>query len=683
MKRSISGVDAGEAKRQTERIVNSLVFRKAKRSQDFLRYLVDAALADLSQPVKEYTIASEVFGRDASYDPAIDATVRVEAGRLRSRLREYYSSEGREDLLLIELPKGAYRIVLAQRTEAGEQPADYAGLRHDDATTGAPGQTGSEWFEKVELPDKLLEAGPGASPRRADEDSRASFTRLQKDRADRWSGIRRLNLRYGLPLLTCGLVAGYAGWRLVRSQAAYAGVRSVAVLPLKNLSGDPGQDYFADGTTDELITKLARVPGLRVVSWNSVVQERDTKKPLQTIARELRADLLVEGSVSRSGNTVRINAQLIDAKDDGHLWANSFEAPLSDVLTLEKQAAEEIVRNARVGGRSDAVSVQARPAADIQPAARDAWLRGRNYFDKRQTQASAEQYQRAIDLSPGYASAYSGLAMALESEAFMGTAAPAKVFPQAVAAYERALQLDPDNGDALIARGCLEAAFLWRWSAAAEDLTRGIALSPTNSYGHMMLSVYLDSINRPDDAVRQMQQAVEIEPLSFYMARHYGSTLYYARRYDEALHQLEYAREMQPASAAVVDHWISDIYAKQEKYDDAIRYELLQLQEEHSGEETHRLLTIYRRSGWQAFWAAQVEESQHKTGDPCEDYGIGIAELRAGRHEEAMAALKRATAGHCYWMGMAAVDPTLDDLRGEPGFSDVLAGLHLPPASGQ
>ena len=417
-----------------------------------------------------------------------------------------------------------------------------------------------------------------------------------------------------------------------------------------------------------------------MVSWNSVVQEKDTKKSLKAIAQELRADLLVEGSVSRVGGTVRINAQLIDTQDDGHLWADSVEGPLSDMMTLENKAAEEIVSHATAGQGNGPLNASVQARSPVEPAAHDAYLRGKNYFDKRQAPKSAEQFQRAIDLSPAYASAYSGLAMALSNEALLGVARPEQVIPKAMAAVDKALQLDPNNGDAMIARGSIETAFLWNWDAAERDLTRGIALSPNNSYGRMMLSVYLDSIGRPEDAVKQMQQAVEIDPLSFYMARHYGSSLFYARHYDEALQQLQYARQMYPASAFVVDPWISRVYAKMGMYDDAVRYDLLGLQEDHSNHNFRRLTAAYRQNGWQAYWVARLQELHGESTDPLYNYDVGTTTMRAGRHDEAIRALKRATQEHCYWMGVALIDPALDDLRGDPGFSDLLAGLHLPLA---
>ncbi len=668
MKTQTQGIHATEAMRQTERVLTSRVFAKAKRSQRLLRYLVDAALTDPTQAVKEYTIATEIFDRDASYDPAIDATVRVEAGRLRSRLREYYNDEGRLDAFLIELPKGAYRVVLSERGELQEQkPEPY---KSNTAHHVGYADSGSVAFmAREELANPNTEQPRTLAASSIDAERREQIAQLVKKRPA-W--------HYVLSMLAFGLLLGYAGWRLARVQSPPSHVRSVAVLPLKNLSGDPAQDYFADGTTDELITQLARVPGLRVVSWNSVVQEKDTKKPLKAIAQELRADLLVEGSIARSGDLVRINAQLIDTRDDGHLWADSFEGPLSDVMALENKAAEEIVRHASANGGARPADASLQARFPVNPAAHDAYLRGKNYFDKRQARESAEQFQRAIDLSPAYASAYSGVAMALSNEAFLGVMRPEQAIPQAAAAVDKALQLDPDNGDALIARGSIETAFLWKWDAAERDLTRGIALSPNDSYGRMMLSVYLDSMGRTDDAVKQMQQAVEMDPLSFFMARHYGSALFYARRYDEALRQLQYARQMYPASAVVVDHWISEVYAKKGMYDDAVRYDLLGLQDDHSSHNSHKLLAAYRQNGWQGYWAARQQELHGDSTDPLFNYDVATAAMRAGRHNEAIAALKRAADEHCYWIGVALIDPALDDLRGEKGFADVLAELHLP-----
>ena len=650
-----------EATLQMERVLRSRVFARAARSQRFLRYLVTAALAEPPRTLKEYTVAIEVFDRDSSYDPSVDATVRVEASRLRSRLREYYDGEGKHDSLLIEVPKGAYSAVLSRRAlpDSAIASTDLFSPAFESQPNGVStvreisGITASPFQAPLLLSDNAASAPAG----------------------------RRFPPRQLRVLLTMGclLLLACGAFRLAGRPNHQPVIHSMAVLPLKNLSGDPGQDYFADGTTDELITELARIPELRVLSWNSVEQEKGTRKPLRTIAGELQADAIVEGSVLRSGDSVRINVQLIDTRSDNHLWASSFEGRASEIMRLEDRAAQEIALHARLALASATAPGRGSPIVTIDPAAHDAYLRGRNYFDKREARASAEAFQHAIDLVPNYAPAYVGLAEALESEALLQEAETQEAVPRAMAAAQRALELEPENGDALIARGSIEVQFLWQWQAAERDLSHGVALSPSNSYGQMMLSIYFDGLAKPEEAVAHMQRAVEIDPLSFLMARHYGSTLFYARRYDEALRQLEYAREMHPAAAGVVDGWISASYEKKGMLDQAVRYDLLALQNNRPAFDGSGLRDAYKHSGWRAYWIQRREHySDTKPSDPCFDYFAGLAEIRAGHRDQAFAAFKHAINQRCYWMVMLPVNPLLDELREDARFGQLESELRLP-----
>jgi TolB-like protein/Tfp pilus assembly protein PilF len=662
-------IDEEQLQQQMERIVCSPIFVRAARCQRFLRYLVAAAVADPLLSPKEYTIAIEVFDRGEEYDPAIDATVRVEAGRLRSRLREYYAAEGAGDSLRIELPKGAYRILFTHREErkpAGEAAAPPA-LFTGDTPAGGEGPDTSPQAEEEPHP------GPAVAP-----------SALTPKWSGTWTAIRRLPVsawRYSLTLAVAVCLLGWGPWHIVSTRRLTPAIRSIAVLPLRNLSGDPGQDYFAEGTTDELITELAGIPGLRVASWNSVLQEKDTSKPLQTIARELHADVLVEGSVTRSGETVRINTQLIDTRNDNHLWANSFEGRAGNMMALEDRAAREIADHTQAGGEPSPVSrSRLAQTVPVPMAAREAYLRGRKYFDKRQGRASAEEFQRAIDLDPTFADAYAGLAVALESEALLSEDVPGRVIPKALAAAQKSLEIDPQNGDGLIARGSIALQFLWDWEAARRDLTRGVVLNPTNSYGHMMLSLYFDALGKQDEAVQQMQDAVEMDPLSFFMARHYGSSLFFARRYDDARIQLEYAGKMQPDATDVVSSWISAAYEKQGNYKEAMRYSLREV-DPHGKRQAglKPLLAAYHAGDWKAYWTLRLQSARSQPqSNPCSSYNVGMLAIRAGRLDEALASLKEATRRHCYWMIMTRSDPQLDDLRSNPGFHDLLDGLHLP-----
>lgn len=480
------------------------------------------------------------------------------------------------------------------------------------------------------------------------------------------------------------LAAGLGVWHW--TQVRHARVRdpvtmSLAVLPLRNLSGDPGKEYFADGTTDELTTELARLPTLRVVSWNSALQKKSSAKPLQTIARELGADTIVEGSVAISGTHLRINTQLIDPRTDHHLWAGSFEGPADEAMALEQAAAEGIVSHlqggvaatngSRTRGRAD--------AAAVNPAAHDAYLRGRSYFDRRKGLASAEEFQRAIGLAPEYAPAYAGLALALESQALLTEAPTETVIPKAMAAAQRCLEMDPENGDALIAKGSVELLFWWKWAEARSDLTRGVRQSPGNSFGRMMLSLYFEVLGRPEQGLRHMQEAIDIDPLSFFMARQYGSALFYSRRYDEALHQLVYTRGLHPDSAGVVDAWIRNVYDKKGMHDEAVRYDLLELQDVGAPVDLRGLSSRYRTKGWQSYWKARLEMYKEKRPeDPCQSYEAGLVAIMARDRDRALTELQRAMEQHCYWMTTLRTDPLLDDVRGDPRFDRMTAELHLP-----
>jgi len=311
-------------------------------------------------------------------------------------------------------------------------------------------------------------------------------------------------------------------------------IRSLAVLPLQNLSGDPSQEYFADGMTDELITELARVPNLRVVSRTSVMQAKGSSKPLQQIARELNVDAIVEGSIVRSGDKVRITAQLIDVRNDQHLWAQSFEGQMSDILSLQDSVAEEIASQAKVALMPAAHS-ENRVVASIDPAAHDAYLRGRFFLNKRDPEPSARYFQQALSIDPAYASAYAGLSSALESQSLLEIAKPEVAMPKAIAAAKRALELDPENGEAYTALGGIETTYERNWAAAERDLTKGIELSPNDSLAELHYAIYLDAMNRPEEAVTHMRRALVLDPLSFFMTRHLGSVLFFARHYDEAL----------------------------------------------------------------------------------------------------------------------------------------------------
>jgi TolB-like protein/DNA-binding winged helix-turn-helix (wHTH) protein len=480
---------------------------------------------------------------------------------------------------------------------------------------------------------------------------------------------RRRHLRLGLIAGACLVLLIAGAWLLASRLRAAPAIHSLAVLPLDNLSGDPSQEYFADGMTDELITQLARIPNLRVVSRTSVMADKGSRRSLPEIARELDVDAIVEGSTVRSGDRIRITAQLIDAHSDRHLWAQSFEGPATDVLSLQDSVAQQIATQARL------VLAPAPPRPPVNPAAHDAYLRGRYFLNKQDQPHSLESFQQAIALDPGYASAYAGYASALDAGAAFGIGTPEQLMPKALAAAQRAIQLDPQNGEAYTALGSVQTIYEWDWTAAEQNLTRGISLNPNDSIAEFKYAVYLDAVGRPQDAVTHMRRALQLDPLSFLVNRRLGATLYLARQYDAAIAQLERAAEMEH-QPGTIDNYMSLIYEQKGEHDEAVRRDLSALRVGHPKLDTNALLGVYQQRGWQSYWNARTRALLTLPIAPCTDYEVGVDDLRAGQLDHAFDSLQHALENHCFYMALIRVDPLFDSVRQDPRYAALLRDMH-------
>ena len=637
-----------EIEEQLDRILRSKTFHLGQRSQAFLRYAVENSLR--GNAPKEYAIAVDVLGRDEDYDPAIDATVRVEAGRLRGRLREYYDTEGNDDPIFIDMPRGGYSAVFDFREThgPGAAPAMVEAQR-------PPAETVSD------SKDAVPEAEAGSL-----RGNVARVDRAPRDRKKFW--IAAAGLAAALVLL--------AVWLIPKRSHAAGPIRSLAVLPLQNLSGDPGQDYFADGITDELITELAQIPSLRVVSRTSVMQDKGNTKSLRQIARELDVDAVVEGSVVRSGDRVRITAQLIDTRDDKHLWARSFEEQISDILTLQDTIAGEIASQAKVMLVPGAKSTRAR----VDPAAYDAYLRGLYFLNLRDVDKSAEYFQQAVNLAPKWAAAYAGLSEALATQGIVGDEKTTeRVMPLALAAAQRAIELDPQSGEAYAARAHIETFYVPDWEGAGRDVVRAVQLSPNYALAEVEYAIYLDSMGRPEEAVSHMRRALELDPLSFYVNRHLGSALYFARHYQESLYYLGRAREMEPGRAGLVENWVSWDNEKMGRLNEAMDSDLKELGEAFTKENLEPLRAAFNRGDWRAYQLARIRFLKTHPQNGCLIYELALSYLRTGDHDRAVAAIEKAENQHCVWTYNMKSDPVVDDLRGDPRYPALLAWVGQTP----
>jgi eukaryotic-like serine/threonine-protein kinase len=339
--------------------------------------------------------------------------------------------------------------------------------------------------------------------------------------APRSSPRRRARLLASAAVLGTLLVLA-AGWRVWKggpspfqgTPAASSGVEaiSIAVLPLENLSNDPTQEYLADGMTEALITDLAKTGGFRVISRTSVMQYKGSTKSLREIAGELNVNRVVEGSVLQVGDEIRITAQLIDAATDEHLWAQSYQERLTDVLSLQQKVAQSIA--AEVSSQLSTRAAISRPPRPVNPRAYEQYLRGRQLafqWSPQSIEQGIGHYQEAINIDPNYADAYAGLAMAYGLGALFGDMPAAELWPRARAAAERALEIDDTTGDAHTALGFVMGSYDWNWYGAEKAFRRAIELNPGSSVAHHAYAmICLAPLGRLDEALAEIEKAREV-----------------------------------------------------------------------------------------------------------------------------------------------------------------------------
>jgi TolB-like protein/DNA-binding winged helix-turn-helix (wHTH) protein/Tfp pilus assembly protein PilF len=457
-----------------------------------------------------------------------------------------------------------------------------------------------------------------------------------------------------------------------------APIRSLAVLPLDDLSSGTREDYFADGMTDELITELARIPGLRVVSRTSIMQNKGAHKSLSQIARELDVDAIVEGSVVRSGDHVRITAQLIDARSDKHLWAQSFEGPLGDILSLQDDVAREISLQT-----SSVLTPAARAgftnAKHVNPEAYDDYLRGLYFIQRRDGDLAASYFRKAIALEPEYGAANAGLAEALVTQMLANGAHGTDVMPSAIETAKRAIELDPYSGEAYTALGAIDTSYLCDWNAAEKNLRKGIELSPSSSDAETWYAVYLTSVGRPAEAVNAMRRAVALDPLSFWANRLLGSMLYYSRRYGESLVALKRASELALDKFEFVARWTSSIYEIQGQYSDAFAADMKDLASELSPEDIESFRSAFETRGWKGYQEARVKYLLPRSQNQCYMNPLAMSYLRLGNLTEAFRWLNRDLDNRCgRTVFELSADPRLDKIREDPRFTALQHRANLP-----
>jgi eukaryotic-like serine/threonine-protein kinase len=484
-----------------------------------------------------------------------------------------------------------------------------------------------------------------------------------------------------LALLFAGNIGGFRD-RLFPKTAAGA-IRSLAVLPLENLSHQPEQDYFADGMTDELITDLSKIEALRVISRTSMVHYKGTQKTLPEIARELNVDAIVEGSILRSGDRVRVTAQLIQAATDKHLWADSYERDMNDILGLQREVARAIAQQIRVTLKpAERARLTAAPPGD--PRAYEAYLKGR-YFSNKWTEEGLRKgiasFQEAIGIDPTYALAYAGLADSYNALGDFGVAvmSPREASCKAEASALKATELDGMLGEAHAALAMAQFRCDPDWRSADKEFARALELNPSYAAAHHWYAHYLLAAGRVQEALAESKRAYDLSPIDPEMGVHLQWHYYYTHDYDSAIQQGLKTMELDPTFNE--PHlYLGMAYEQKGMYDDAIRE--LEKAVELSGRRVIAVSALghaYALAGQTAQASKLLKELEDVSKHGyISSYDIAILDVGLGYRDQALTRLEQAYREGSYWIFTLQRDPRLDSLHSDPRFRDLVRRASLP-----
>jgi TolB-like protein/Tfp pilus assembly protein PilF len=553
---------------ELDRVLASGTFSGSDRLSKFLRFSVESALSGAADDLKEYTIAVEVYGRKQSFDPKTDSIVRVEANRLRAKLKQYYQTEGSRDPVVIDIPKGRYAPVFESR---------------------------------------------------------------EAERDD----------------------------------------RSIAVLPFQNMSADAENEYFSDGLTEELINALTRIDGLRVVARTSVFQFKGQSGDIRRIGAELNVRNVLEGSVRRSGDRLRVAAQLIDAANGFHIWSEVYEHQMKDVFAIQDDISRRVVNTLRVRLAGNAAA----PAGPEHLEAYHLYLKGRHEWNKRTAGAlwqAIEYFRQAIDLQPAYAAAYSGMA---DSYALLGVdsqAPPMEVLPQAMRAARQALELDENLAESHVSLALALGLHDYDWEGCERHLERAVELNPGSATAQYVYGAYLALRGRLDAALPAAVQAVLLDPVSVMINRFLAAMYLYRREYELAIDQCRKTILLDQGQAASYVFLGRMYLARNEP-----EFALATFQKARDLSSDHPFIL-----GWIGHALARMgrcSDSREIFASVSESGALApmLVHIGLGEVDGAFACLAQACDQRYSYIVNLQVDPLFDPLRTDPRFDAILDRMGL------
>ena len=575
-------ISSPEISTELQTILASEIFASADRMKRFLRFVVQETLEGKGDDLNEYMLGVEVYDRDKTFDPRVDSIVRVDAGRLRSKLREFYESKGGGSSIRIEIPKGGYKPLF-----------------------------------------KMLKGTDSGS--------------LAQRRA--------INRPAG---------------------------KTIAVLPFADLSPQRDQEYFGDGMAEELMFTLSRVPKLRVVSQTSVFAFKGKRLDLREIGRQLGVESIMEGSVRKAGQKVRITARLSDVATGFNIWSEAYDCELRDVFSVQEEISKSVAESLRVTVSGEEPIQRPKPRV-CNVNAYNHYLIGRAFWNK-QTEhgfrTAITHFENSLAEDPSYAKAYLGISDCYRKLEFWGLMSPTDALPQAKAAAQKALELDSSLIEARVPLAAIMAINEWKWAQADAMFQEILRFLPDYAPAHQAYAVMcLAPMRRFEEAIEQIQVARQLDPLALLSNAHVGGAFYLAGRYDEAIEQLRKTLELEPCYHLAY-MGLAIAFGQKGMFDEAIAtLEKAKTLADEIMPIRGALGNIYARAGKIREAEAVLQELFDLEGvryvSPL-DFALVYAGL--GKTEEFFQCLEKAAADRCGRLGWALIEPRYEDLRSDPRF---------------
>jgi TolB-like protein/thioredoxin-like negative regulator of GroEL len=450
-------------------------------------------------------------------------------------------------------------------------------------------------------------------------------------------------------------------------------------MPLTNLSGDSGKEYFADGMTEALTTELARLGALRVISRTSAMQYKGARKSVPEIAKELSVDGIVEGSVVRSGQRVKIDVKLIRAGSDQHLWAQTYVKDLTDILVLQSDVARDIAKQVQITLSASDTARLASPAK-VNPEAHDAYLRGRYYWakgEREDLETARKHFEEALQKDPKYAAAYAGLADYYSVLPFYTNARPDEVFPKAKENVTKALEFDSSLAEAHGTKAYISTYYDWDWQTAQQEFQQALALNPNDGTLRHRYSRYLSSVGRVPEALAEIERARLLDPSDLVIKANVGVIYFFDRQYDRAIEELQKVLRDHPDFSTA--HWgLGLAYAQKGNFAEALP-EIEKAAQRRGTNSLASLAHLYGLMGRKKEANDILSELKKRAEkQDVSDYQIALVYIGLGEKEAAVEALEQAYRERSTLMSYLKMDPRLDPLRDNSKFQELLRNMNFP-----